>query len=285
MSNLLKFNKIISQDERVIDYNQLIQSKIDTLRTQASKQRIDADGFVNGLDAKVVNELVSEEDEDGIAALTNDSDSDTKSAYIHDVDIEEATRRANEVVAQANEEATAIINDANNNASSIRQKAYTEGYDEGMVGAQNEINDKETQLQQEYDDKLNQLQQEYDDMKKSLEPELASTLLEVFSKVIHTIADDDKSMILSLVNSVMENAESSSNFVIKVSPDDYSFLANNQGKIYCAMSKDIQLDIVEDKSLEKNQCMIETDYGVFDCSLDIQLKRLISKIKILSSLN
>ena len=71
-------------------------------------------------------------------------------------------------------------------------------------------------------------------------------------------------------------------FVIKVSPDDYSFLINNQGKIYCAMSREVNIDIVEDVTLERNQCMIETNTGIFNCSLDIELNKLINNIKLLS---
>ena len=67
-----------------------------------------------------------------------------------------------------------------------------------------------------------------------------------------------------------------------VSPEDYKFLTNNQGKIYCAVSKEINLDIVADTTMKKNECIIETDAGVFDCSLDIELNNLIKDIKLLS---
>jgi flagellar assembly protein FliH len=67
-----------------------------------------------------------------------------------------------------------------------------------------------------------------------------------------------------------------------VSKEDYPFLIENQGKIYLASPKDINLNIVEDSDLAKNQCIIETDGGVFDCSLDIQLEQLIKEIKLLS---
>ena len=80
----------------------------------------------------------------------------------------------------------------------------------------------------------------------------------------------------------MMHADNSKDFIIKVSPDDYKFLVNNQGKIYCAMSKEIQMDIVEDVTMKKNECIIETDTGVFNCSLDIELNNLIKDLKLLS---
>ena len=48
------------------------------------------------------------------------------------------------------------------------------------------------------------------------------------------------------------------------------------------MSKEINLDIVADTTMKKNECIIETHAGVFDCSLDIELNNLIKDIKLLS---
>ena len=96
------------------------------------------------------------------------------------------------------------------------------------------------------------------------------------------VTEDNHDIILHLINDVMHNADASRDFVIKVSPDDYSFLINNQGKIYCAMSREVNIDIVEDVTLERNQCMIETNTGIFNCSLDIELNKLINNIKLLS---
>ena len=51
------------------------------------------------------------------------------------------------------------------------------------------------------------------------------------------------------------------------------------------MSKDITLDITTDETLGKNDCIIETDGAVFDCSLDKELVNLTKKIKMLSCLD
>ena len=49
-----------------------------------------------------------------------------------------------------------------------------------------------------------------------------------------------------------------------------------------AVSKDTQIEITEDSALKRNECLIETDAGVFDCSLDVQLDNLIKDIRLLS---
>jgi flagellar assembly protein FliH len=42
------------------------------------------------------------------------------------------------------------------------------------------------------------------------------------------------------------------------------------------------VDVVEDMTLSKNDCMIETDGGIFDCSLGTQLTELKQKLMLLA---
>ena len=42
------------------------------------------------------------------------------------------------------------------------------------------------------------------------------------------------------------------------------------------------MEIGLDKTLEKNQCVIEMDNGIIDCSLDVQLEALKQDLKLLS---
>ena len=42
------------------------------------------------------------------------------------------------------------------------------------------------------------------------------------------------------------------------------------------------VEIVEDMTLGKGECMIETESGIFDCGLGTQLSELRQKLKLLS---
>ena len=107
-------------------------------------------------------------------------------------------------------------------------------------------------------------------------------LLTVFQKVTGAIADTNKGVILHLVEAVMRNSEISRDFLIRVSPDDYQFMLNNTDRLYQHASHNVRIEITEDNNMKRNQCIIETDMGVFDCSLDIQLENLSNEIRLLS---
>ena len=276
MSNLLKRSSVINKDERVIDYNDLIKKKIQTIM-ESKHNEMDADGFINGLHADVVEELISD---DGTAdALTEDAAMGEQQAA---ASLENANAEAERIIEEARLQAEQIIADANKNADAAFEEAKQNGYYEGNEKAQEEMNIKQAQLEAEFDNKRKELEQEYNNLKESIEPELVEVITDVFRKVTGVVAEDNQEIILHLINDVMHNADGSRDYVIKVSPDDYKFLVNNQGKIYCAMSKEVNIDIVEDATLERNQCMIETNTGIFNCSLDIELNNLIKNIKLLS---
>ena len=276
MSNLLKRSTVINKDERVIDYNDLIKKKIQTIM-ESKHNEMDADGFINGLHADVVEELISD---DGTAdALTDDAAMGEQQAA---ASLENANAEAERIIEEARLQAEQIIADANKNADAAFEEAKQNGYYEGNEKAQEEMNIKQAQLEAEFDNKRKELEQEYNNLKESIEPELVEVITDVFRKVTGVVAEDNQEIILHLINDVMHNADGSRDYVIKVSPDDYKFLVNNQGKIYCAMSREVNIDIVEDATLERNQCMIETNTGIFNCSLDIELNNLIKNIKLLS---
>ena len=282
MSNLLKRASIINKDERVIDYNRIIQEKLDALKKAAPNG---SDGFIEGLHSPQVEQMV---DEDGnpvdMSIFGEDTAAATQEAEAQEVpDLDEVKAQADAILEDARNQADRILEDARSQAEQIRQDAHDDGFDAGTAEAQNKYEQDKKLLQSDYDSRKAALEKEYNELKAKMEPELVNVILEVFKNAIYAISDSDQQVILSLVNHVLQDANISNEFTIKVSHDDYEFMIQNQGKLYCAMNKDIQADIIEDSKLSKGQCMIEADSGVYDCSLDIQLENLIKSIKLLSS--
>ena len=271
MSNLLKYNSFVIKDDSklVIDSNAMLDSLLTSdSRTNYGHKAAepDEDGFVMGLDAATVEALVGDNEisEEGQAQI--------------DLLIGNANAEAEEIIAKANEEAEQIKKEAHD-------KGYGEGIYDGKQAAEKELFTHRNELEAEYAAKKEALEAEYAQLKKNLEPELVDTMLEVFKRVTKVFAEDKDDLILTLVNSVMKNAELSREFTIRVSEEEYGYIDANRDLIYGSASPDYHIEIVKDNKIERGHCIIETDAGVFDCSLDIQLKNLIQEIKLLSCMN
>lgn len=269
MSNLLKKAVIVDKDEKVIDYNELIKNKLEAFSRKRVNGVPDEDGFINGLTAQVVEEIDNDEE----SSMTMEQ----LEAHMEDVQ-----RQAEQIIAQANEEAAAIIEQAHNEAANIKEQAKKQGHDEGIISVTEEFERKKNELEQNYELLKQQLYEETENIRSNMEPQLVDVMTDVFGRVIYTAAEDNKDIIIHLINGVLEGSDISHEFLIKVSEQDYQYVADNQGKLYCAMTKDVNIDVIEDKSMKMGECVVETDSGVFNCSIDVELKNLIKRIKLLS---
>lgn len=272
MSNLLKYNHVVvkNEDKHVIDSNELLKNILSANKNTTSgnsfaeKSIPDPDGFVRGIDAARVEKLISDEEEQ----------QDDNNAGI----LEDARKQAEDILEDAKKQAEDILKDA-------KENGYKEGYEKGTIESKQKSDDLQTKLEADYKSMSEKLQNEYDEKYQVMESELVDTLMEVFSKVTLTIAEDKKDLVLLLIQRTLKDADANKDFLMRVSDVDYGFVMNSIDKLYDCVSLDSKIEVVRDNTLKKNQCIIETDAGAFDCSLDIQLEGLISEIKLLSCLN
>lgn len=261
MSNLLKpqYYSNVNSEAKIIDYNAMISEKIAKLQREMENHPISSDdGFVAGLQIEEVEELVSDYDE------------------------EEVKVQANKIIEQANEDAMVIINRAKEEADILKQESSEAGREQGYREGKQQAVEEYEQLKAELEAERERLNAEYNRQVANIEPELVSTILKVFESVTYVLKQEDENVLVSLVNDVLMKAEISKEFLIKVSPQDYETLSANREKLYGAVSKKVQIEIVEEPLLEKAQCVIESDSGIYDCSLDVQLKNLARTLKMLS---
>ena len=272
-NNLLKMSSTVSIEERVIDYNEIIKAKIQTILDTQDSAAANPNNFVSGLNVDVVEELLTDSDDaeanaQNRAMAVAQANIDSQMAQAKNMQ-----DAAEKMLADAKKKSDAIESDARTQSMMILNNAREQGYQEGIKQAEEEIAQHKAQLDAEYNRSKQAVVAEYEQLKSTMEADLVEVLTEVFRKVTLTMAEDNQDILMHLINGVL---------IIKASPEDYKFLVNNQGKLYVAMNKDVTLDIVEDAGLVHNECFIETDGGVFNCSLDIELNNLIKKIKLLS---
>jgi flagellar assembly protein FliH len=190
--------------------------------------------------------------------------------------------QANSLIEEAKLQAEQILNEARNQAELIKENAYNEakdrGYADGVQDGENRCN----QMQMELQDKMIQFEREYEEHIANLEPDFVKVMIALIEKITGVIIEDRNEVICHLVDRAMKQEEKSNQFVIRVSKDDYAFLDSEKEKLSAITGSGASIDIKEEKSLGKNQCIIETDTKIIDCSLDVQLNRLIDDLKLLS---
>ena len=194
----------------------------------------------------------------------------------------EAREEAERIIADANAQADEILSAAQLNADAMknlaRQDGEKEGYNEGTQRAAMELQDAQKNMQSEID----RIQNEYMERQLQMERELLDMCLPVFEHVFAAELSGRKDVIYHLLDHCIMKIERTGQMQIKVSDANAEFIKSKKDEIQGKIGAEVGLDIIADPLLNDSQCIIETDGGIFDCSIDTELDNLIREIRALS---
>ena len=193
-----------------------------------------------------------------------------------------AQEEADDLLNDARKQADMILADADSEAQAIREEARNAGFEEGHQEGAAKADAELTELRGQMEEEQRQLKESYRKKIDELEPYLVDIVSDVFEKVFHVQFGDKKDILVYLIERVILNAEGTKEFQVRVSRADYEFVESQKDAISAQVGASIGIEIMADASLQEHQCMIETDSGVFECGLDIQLENLLKTLKSLS---
>lgn len=195
---------------------------------------------------------------------------------------ERIKEEAEEILANARKEAEELIAAAKAEANSIKEAAYQvgkeDGYADGMKQSEHQLIKEKAKLEEEKQANL----AEYERLLEEAEPKFVDVMIGLIGKITGVSIENKKEVILYLVHKGIQHIGRSEKYVIHCSSEDYMMLEEEKGRLCSLIGRADGIEILEDSSFKKNQCIIETNNKIFDCSLDIQLKNLIETLKLLN---
>lgn len=276
-SNLFKANWVVfTDDTRVIDTNELAAQKLQQAALMRSSEpvREQAEGFQTGLNAENVELLLDTDSEDAVQKSVS---AEELSAVRRE--LEEAKAELEQVRGQASQ----LLSDAQNEAEAMKLKiirdfqeqGYHEGYDQGMKEA--------LALKQEYLAKQQELEQDYLQKIDALEPAFVENLTSIYEHIFKVDLCDYKGLVVNLLTDAMQKTEGTGVYIVHVAREDFPQVSAAKEEILEKTGTPAErLEIVSDMTLSAGQCMIETEGGIYDCSLGTELKELKRKLMLLS---
>ena len=287
MSNLFKAGYVSydSQEARIIDSNELANKKIEAFQEQELKRQRsvmlqdvtegeegegEGEDFIPGIEMEQLSQLT--EDQSMLEPVPDPQfDMEAMQAEI-DLKLQQAQEQADLIIQQAQEQANAIMSDASEKG---RQEGYDAGYQEGLAAA--------SEIQADLDRQREELENEYQQMVDELEPEMVDILTQIYEHVFNIELREDKGIILHLLKTTLSRIEPGKDLIVHVSSDDYDDIMDEKESLdACITSPTTTMEVIEDPLLKQNECMIESDSGVFDCSIGVEMSEITRKLKLLS---
>lgn len=270
MSNVIKSGFVAFADDHriIIDSNSRFREK-QTGKIIRSIEEQQEDREIEGLE---LEDILTDE-------AFKDPAFEEKKAFA-DIIIQDAKVQADKLLEEARKEAAHILEQA-------KTEGYQAGYSEGEQKARQEMAsamaEKQKVLSQEYERLKKQQLADKELFLQEAEPKMAEIAGELITHLTGIVVEDQQEVMIYMIDRAMRDIEDSSNFVIKVSEEDYAWVSSHKEQIYGASNPSISIEIFADAKLGRNQCLIEMDNGIVNCSLDEQMKNLVTDIKLLAS--
>lgn len=279
LSNLYKAGWVTLDqgDKCIIDNNELIEQKIMRFREEEKKRQnallndaksCGEENFTEGLDAEQLSQLTEDQE------MLPDTEM---------LDQEAIQEQINSQLADAQEEANRILEEAKNSAQDVQANAVEQGRAQGYEDGYQQGAEEADALKEDIVHQKEQLEADYKKMVDTLEPEMVDALTRIYEHVFAVDLRNDKNIILHLLQTALSRLEPGNDFIVHVSPDDYDMIMDEKDRLRENItSPNATMEIIEDPMLKENECIIETDGGVFDCSVGVELEELSRKLKLLS---
>lgn len=291
MSNLLKgyFVSVEEEKARVVNSNDLVELRIkEEAERRARLQAVsdegydvegDDEGFHEGLNAMNLGDLL---DEDSDAAII-------KAEQPVDMSMEELENANAELMAireeieGLNAQAQGIIEGAQAEADSIKEEAFNQGQNEGYQAGYNQGLAEVEGMKAELEEQARALNAQYESMLAELEPAFIENITDIYEHIFRIDMSMYQGIVKYLLIDTINGNNDARNIIVHISKDDYAMIMSEKEDILTetGMQAD-NVEFVQDATLKSTDCIIETDNGVFDCSLETELKELKRKLMLLA---
>lgn len=279
-SNLYKAGFVhLGEDARVIDMNAILEKRLKEEAERRSRQPehelvAAQDGFTEGLNAEKVDVLLEPDAEAASQQNTSIQEQEQLNQEIEEARNELAGLQAQ--IEQEKEQAQLEIDQMKAKAfEEANEQGYQEGYRKGLDSVQ--------ELQKQCEDERLQQEQEYQKKLEEMEPLMVDTLCDVYSHIFKVEAKEHKELVLKLLQDTLLKVDGTGSIIVHVAKEDYAYVQEQKAALLEeAGMQSGSVEIVSDAALARAQCMIETEGGVYDCSLDTELAELKRRLMLLA---
>ncbi len=223
----------------------------------------------------------AEEEVVSIKERAQDSSAQMAQTTIEDAQAEanRLTDEAQEKLTEANLEAERIINEARAEVDRIKSEAKDEGVTLGKEEGYQVGNEEVQRLVDRVHKVLNAAIEKRREIIMEAENQMVELVLLISKKVVKVISEEQKNVVISNVVQALRKMKSRGEVEIRVNLADIS-LTTEHIKDFMEMIESVSaITVLEDSTIGKGGCLIETNLGRIDARISSQLREIEDRIR------
>lgn len=194
----------------------------------------------------------------------------------------DAEQTASKIIEDAKLEAERIIQEANGEKENIKatahQDGYKEGHEQGFLEGQNEVN----RLVERVHKIVESVMVRREEILCETEQQIVELVLLMTRKVVKIISENQKTVVLSNVLAALKKIRTRGNITLRVNTEDLKLTTAHVDEFIKRIENVNGISVIEDSSVDKGGCIVETDFGAIDARISSQLAELENKIMEIS---
>lgn len=190
----------------------------------------------------------------------------------------DAEKEAQNIVNKAQAEAQEIIAKAHSEENEIRDSAYRKGYDEGQKSGYNDGQSELNRLIERVHKIVESVMNRREEILRDTEQQIVDLVILMTRKIVKIISENQKGVVLSNVLSALKKVKTRCSVIIRVNIEDLKLTSEHTGEFIKRVEAVQGITVIEDSSVDKGGCVVETDFGAIDARIASQLGELENKI-------
>lgn len=190
----------------------------------------------------------------------------------------EADKKAAEIIQQAQEQASDIVAKAKAEQNGLREDAQKEGYGKGHEEGYKAGSDEVERLVDRMHKILEAVMSRRENILDETEQQIVELVILMTRKVVKIISENQKSVVMANVLQALKKVKGRGDVTIRVNLGDVKLTTEHIQDFIRQVENVKNITVLEDSSVEKGGCVVETDFGAIDARISSQLTELETKI-------
>lgn len=191
---------------------------------------------------------------------------------------QEAEDEKNRLLSDASSDAERKVRDAEDRVSTIEDGAQKEGFEAGRVDGWEEGNAESKRLAEQLHRIINATIEKRNEIIDESETQLINLVLQISKKVVKVISENQKNVVINNCIQALRKLKSRGDVVIRVNLEDVKMTSDHINDFMRMVENVRTITVMEDTSVDKGGCIIETDFGQIDARISNQFKEIEEKI-------
>lgn len=191
---------------------------------------------------------------------------------------------AAEILTKARTEAEQIIAEAEAKKSQLETEAHENGFEAGRKAGYEDGVAEVNRLIERMHKMVESVMQRREEILSETESQIVELVILMARKVIKILSESQKNVVMANTLAALKKVKTRGNVTLRVNLEEVKLTTDHIQEFIQHVENIEAIKVLEDSSVEKGGCIVETDFGAIDARISSQLTELENKILEVSPL-